>query len=125
MKNLTVLNKILLILIFAVAGVGVFYYVSLNKKLTAAVDEQLKMIDNQKEEKQMVIDSVRNVVNIELTTLQNSVTNLSKYSNNLIKQLKNYEKNPDYDINYITAVDIIARSDYKGRNDSVVERENN
>lgn len=122
--KLSFLNKLLIFLILAVAGVGIFYYVSLNKEITRVVDEQLKMIDDQKLEKQMVIDSVKNEMNDEITTLKSDVSSLSNYSNNLIKQLRNYEKNPDFDINYITAIDVITRSDYKGRKNDSIKREN-
>lgn len=124
MKSQSIIIKSLLILIAILVVVGFFGYRSIQKDLQIESDARQELIADVKEQKQHLIDSLQKVSADEIRTLKNDINNLSSYSNRLVQQIKNYEKNPHFDIDYLTAVDIIARSNYRKRNDSIVEREN-
>lgn len=119
-----IIIKILLGIIAITVGVGFFSFRSLKKDLQIEYDARQELIADVKEEKQRLIDSLQKVSADEIKMLKNDISNLSSYSNSLIRKLKNYEKNPDFDINYLTAVDVITRSNYQGRKNDTIKGQN-
>lgn len=119
MKNNTV--KILLILISIILGVSIFAFMSLKKELSFELDLKQELIQNIKEEKQKAIDSIQKTLHIEIENLNTEINTLSRYSNSLIKKIKSHEINPIYNIDYISAVDILSRSNYKGRKNDTIK----
>jgi len=119
------ITKILLILIAIILVVGFFGYRSMQKDLEIEIEARQTITDDLKDEKRHIIDSVQISSLNEVKTLKLEINNLSNYSNSLIRKIKQYEKNPIYDIDFITAIDIITRSDYKGRNGDTIKRKDN
>lgn len=117
-------SKILLILIVALVVIGIFSFRSLKNDLTIETEAHQELIGNVKKEKRLIIDSLNLITADTIKILKTDIQKLTDYSNKLILKIRNYEKRPDYDIDFITAVDIIARSGYKRENDSVVKGKN-
>lgn len=108
--------KGLILLIIAIIVISYFGYRSIQKDLAIEYDARQELINDVKKEKQTLIDSLSKVKLKEIESLKKNISRLSNYSNGLVQKLKSYEKNPDYDIDFMSSVDVITRSDYQGRN---------
>ena len=121
----TIIVKILLSLIVILLIIGFFGFRSIKKDLNIELDAHQQLIKDTKEQKRYIIDSVQESSLKEVKMLKDEINGLSKYSNSLIIKIKQYEKNPYYDIDYITAVDILTRSNYSERSNDTIKRKNN
>lgn len=116
---------ILSILIVGILAMGFFAFRSIKKDLNVEIEQRQKLVKDLKAQKRQIIDSLQNKSLNELKTMQTDIKRISAYSRQLIKTLEDYEKRPNYTIDYVDAVDIIARSNYNGkRSDTIKSRKN-
>jgi hypothetical protein len=119
------LSKVLIGVIASILIGWIVHSYSLKNDIAAEKEKYDELIEEVVIEKKELIDSVQNLSIVEINSLKSNVSNLSRYSENLIKQVRNYEKNPDYDIDYITALDILSRSNYQERKNDFVKGKDN
>lgn len=105
--------KTLIIFIGFLLAIGTYLYFNYQGKLEALRDERTKAIAKERAKKEKAVDSLKTVFEIEADKMQNELERLTDYSENLIKQIRYYEKRPDLDLDFITASSVIARSEYR------------
>jgi len=105
--------KSLIFFIVFLLALGAYGYIQYQGKLEGLRDERTKAIEAEREAKERAVDSLKTVFNGEAEKLKNDLEELKNYSDNLIKQIRYYEKRPDLDLDFITASAIVARSKYR------------
>ena len=116
---------ILSILIVGILTMGFFAFRSIKKDLNIEIEQRKRLVKGLKIQKRQIIDSLQKKSLNELKTMQNDIKRISTYSRQLIKTLQDYEKRPNYTIDYVDAVDIIARSNYNGKRSDTTKSKKN
>lgn len=116
---------ILSILIVGILTMGFFAFRSIKKDLNIEIEQRKRLVRDLKIQKRQIIDSLKNKSLNELKTMQTDIKRISAYSRQLIKTLQDYEKRPNYTIDYVDAVDIISRSNYNGKRSDTTKSKKN
>lgn len=107
------LNKSLIFALIFIGALFFYYYLTWTAEIQALRDQHLEQLEKEKEVRRQEIDSLKNIKQKEADALLAEINSLSEYSNNLVRKIKRYEKRPDFDIDFLTAADIISRSNYQ------------
>jgi len=107
------IQKILIGAVLIMAGAIVFQYYTIQRERNDHKEAQNKTLNKIIESRAAIIDSVQKKSLKEAQNAQEQINELKQYSNNLLTRVRNYEKNPNYDIDFLAAFDIITKSEYK------------
>jgi hypothetical protein len=91
----------------------VYYYLSTEARLDKLRDQKELKIEAERISHQKAIDSLQREFITETEKLRNDLNQLVEYSDNLTKQIRRYEKRPDFDLDFLSAADIISKSKYR------------